>query len=82
MKKQTTSLKNEPRRKPTKEPIAALNDFFESCPPIISPINAPAKGPMITPHGPIQNAARKPRVHPHTPYLVPPNFFVPHIGIT
>ena len=76
-----TSFKNEPSRKPTKEPIAALNDFFESCPPINSPIKAPTKGPMITPAGPIQKAARKPIVQPQTPYLVPPNFLVPQIGI-
>lgn len=61
--------------------MAALNDFFESCPAIISPTNAPANGPIITPQGPIQKAARNPSVQPHTPYLVPPNFFVPHIGI-
>ena len=79
--KQTTSFKKEPNRKPTKDPNAALKDFLESWPPIISPTNAPINGPMITPSGPIQKANRKPIVHPQTPYFVPPNFFVPQIGI-
>ena len=70
---------NEPSKKPTKEPMAALNDFFESWPPIISPIKAPMNGPIITPNGPNQKAAIKPIVQPHTPYLVPPNLLVPQI---
>ena len=81
MKKQTTIFINEPTRKPTKEPIAALNDLCASCPPINSPTKAPTNGPMITPNGPSQNAAINPSVQPHAPYFVPPNFFVPQMGI-
>lgn len=76
-----TIFRKEPSRNPTKEPKAALKDFFESCPAIISPRKAPTKGPMTTPHGPIQKAARNPSVHPQTPYFVPPNFFVPQMGM-
>ena len=81
IRKQTTSFMKEPNKKPTKEPIAALKDFFESWPPIISPIKAPTNGPMITPNGPSQKAAIKPSVQPQTPYFVPPNFLVPQIGM-
>ena len=76
-----------PVRKPTKEPNAALIALSESFPAIFSPINAPTNGPpsmVMIPKGPIAGRKNKPaispRMLPHAPYFVPPNFFVPQAG--
>ncbi len=39
-------------------------------------------GPNIIPHGPIKNPNNNPTVAPQTTFLLPPLFFVPHIGST
>ena len=68
--------------KPIKVPIEALITFFIFKLPIISPENAPIKGPIIIPKGPrIKKPINRPIVAPIIPLLVPPNFFKPTIGI-
>ena len=65
-----------------KEPIADFSAFLESEESsIISPIKAPKNGPAIIPMGPKNNPTSRPSVDPQTPFFVPPNFFVPSIGM-
>ena len=68
---------------PIRDPKAAPNAFFGLLLSfIISPIKAPINGPIIIPNGigdSIPNI--RPNEVPIIPYLVPPNFFVPNMGI-
>ena len=55
-----------PTKTPIKDPNAGKNDFVIFLFDIISPVNAPMKGPKIRPSGPIKN---KPKIRP----IVAPN---------
>lgn len=79
---ETISFKNDDAKKPRNDPKAAFNAFFPLELFIISPTKAPKKGPISIPNGigditPIIS----PTVVPITPYLDPPNFFVPMAGM-
>ena len=72
-----TVLPKNPMKEPKADFKARLNvALARSC----SAINAPKKGPMMTPQGPSQKQAIKPSVQPHAPYFVPPNFFTLQTG--
>lgn len=63
---------------PTEAFIASPNFKF----PNISADRAPIKGPISIPNGPTMNKPNsRPIVAPIIPFLVPPNFFKPRIGI-
>ena len=67
---------------PIKVPIEAFTALPNFNYPVISPDRAPTKGPIILPSGPRINSPKsKPIVAPIIPFLVPPNFFKPIIGI-
>ncbi len=70
-------------RNPIKDPSAALKALPESLlSNIISPINAPTKGPIIIPKGGKKmSPTNNPIVVPYIPYLLPPNFLVPKAGM-
>ena len=79
---ETISFKKDDAKKPRNDPKAAFNAFFPLELFIISPTKAPKKGPISIPNGigditPIIS----PTVVPITPYLDPPNFFVPMAGM-
>ena len=59
-------LNTVPIKTPIKDPNAGKNDFVIFLFDIISPVNAPMKGPKIRPSGPIKN---KPKIRP----IVAPN---------
>lgn len=70
---------------PEIEPRKELRDVFIAIevllPPIISPINAPAKGPKTIPSGgKINIPAIRPRDAPYIPDFVPPIILLLHIG--
>ena len=68
---------------PIRDPKAAPNAFFGLLLSfIISPIKAPINGPIIIPNGIGESIPNiRPKEVPIIPYLVPPNFFVPNMGI-
>ena len=79
---ETISFKNDDAKKPRNDPKAAFNAFSPLELFIISPTKAPKKGPISIPNGigdiiPIIS----PTDVPITPYLDPPNFFVPIAGM-
>ena len=78
-----TNFKNTPVINPIKEPTAAFNAFAKSLESVMySPIKAPKKGPKIKPKGPKNRMPTiNPIVLPITPDRVPPNFFVPNMGM-
>lgn len=78
---ETISFRRVPNKKPINEPKPDLRATDESFPARISPITAPAKGPIIIPAGGKNTKpAINPNMLPQIPSLLPPNFFVPHTG--
>ena len=70
-----------PSKNPFKEPKAAVKALFESeLSWIISPTQAPIKGPAIIPSGPTKKPIINPIVEPQVPALLPPDCFVKMIG--
>ena len=79
---ETINFNMVPARKPTKEPNSAFKAEPVSLPAINSPTTAPANGKIIMPNGgKIKSPATSPITLPQTPCLLPPNFFVPQMGI-
>ena len=79
---ETINFIKEDAKKPRNDPKAALIAWLLLLLFINSPANAPKKGPINIPNGigditPIMS----PIVVPITPYLDPPNFFVPIAGM-
>ena len=70
-----------PVKNPINDPNAALKANFVSELLLNSPAKAPMNGPKIIPIGPNNKPIIKPIVEPITPNFVPPNNFVPHIGV-
>ena len=78
---QTVNLRKVEAKNPINEPKAAFPAFFTSLWSLISsPIKAPKNGPKIIPNGPKKIPKTSPIIEPFTPYLLPPNFFVPREG--
>jgi hypothetical protein len=64
------------------EPIAERKALLLSWLFIISPANAPIKGPIINPKGGKKKIPMiSPMVAPRTPLFVPPDFLVAQIGM-
>ena len=71
-----------PIARPINVPKAGFNDFLKFVFSINSPVNAPKNAPKIRPNGPpIKRPTNKPIVAPINPFLEPPSFFNPIIGI-
>src|SRR5690606_16209454 len=79
--KQAISFSKVPKRNPINDPRAARRAWPDWLLAIISPANAPIKGPTMIPQGGKNIPAIRPMVHPQIPYLLPPNFLVPYRGI-
>ena len=71
-----------PIARPINVPKAGFNDFLKFVFSINSPVNAPKNAPKIRPNGPpVKRPINKPIVAPINPFLEPPSFFNPIIGI-
>lgn len=76
----TTNLKPVHNANPNND---HMPDFKASLPVLCiinSPTIAPIKGPPMMPIGPKKSPITSPIVAHRVPALLPPNFFVPHIG--
>src|SRR5690606_32935452 len=74
--KQEIIFSSDPNRKPTNDPSAARRPCPDCLLAIISPKKAPINGPSTIPQGGTNIPTIRPMVHPHIPYLLPPNLRV------
>ena len=76
------NFKKIPVKKPIRDPMAAFKAWRFEVLLSSSPENAPIKGPITIPKGPIKiKPIIRPIVDPMIPFFDPPNFLVPKAGI-